>query len=132
MYKKVSSKEGLARTVIDFTMSCPGISQNTNIHQLSSYQDAIIGKPYQEICNNNSVKIAYWPWAIYRADKEDLHSICFCKKFDSARGLVLTFGGNFQNWTKKCLENEMKTFLRWSGRMVRWMYPTPPCRSTLN
>ena len=45
------------------------MSQNTKKHQLNSYRDVIMGKPYYEICNRNALKIIYHPWAIYRADK---------------------------------------------------------------
>ena len=68
-YKKYSSKEGLPITLIDFTMKCPGMSQNAKNHQLTSYRDVIMGKPYYEICDSNSLKIIHDPWAIYRSDK---------------------------------------------------------------
>ena len=68
-YKKYSSKEGLPTTLIDFTMKCPGMSQNAKNHQLTSYRDVIMGKPYYEICGSNSLKIIYEPWGILMSDK---------------------------------------------------------------
>ena len=48
---------------------CPGMSHNNKIHQLKSYRDVIMGKPFQEICHSNALKIIYHPWAIFTTDK---------------------------------------------------------------
>ena len=68
-YKKSSSKDGLPTTLIDFTMLCPGMSQITKNHQLQSYRDVIMGKPFYEICDSNALKIIYEPWALFTADR---------------------------------------------------------------
>ena len=55
--------------MITFNMVCYGISQNTQKHQLQSYRDAIIGKPYYELCDNLASKLIYEPYALYRFDR---------------------------------------------------------------
>ena len=68
-YKKHSSKGSEPVTLISFNMVCHGLSQNTKNHQLKSYRDVIMGKPYYEICDNKAVKMVYDPWSLYRLDK---------------------------------------------------------------
>ena len=53
-YKKYSSKGKEPTTLIAFNMVCHGLSQNANNHQLNSYRDVIVGKPYSKICDNIS------------------------------------------------------------------------------
>ena len=67
-YKKYSSKGNEPTTLIAFNMVCHGLSQNANNHQLNSYRDVIVGKPYSEICDNIAVKIIYEPYAVYWQD----------------------------------------------------------------
>ena len=68
-YKKYSSKGSEPTTLINFNMVCYGISQNTQKHQLQSYRDAIIGKPYYELCDNLASKLIYEPYGLYRFDQ---------------------------------------------------------------
>ena len=68
-YKKYSSKGNEPTTLIAFNMVCHGLSQNANNHQLNSYRDVIVGKPYSEVCDNIVVKMIYEPYAIYRRDR---------------------------------------------------------------
>ena len=68
-YKKYSSKGSEPTTLINFNMVCYGLSQNTQKHQLYSYRDAIMGKPYNELCDNIASKLIYEPYAIYRFDR---------------------------------------------------------------
>ena len=69
-YKKSASKgDEPTTTLINFNMVCHGLSQNTKNHQLTSYRDVIMGKSYDEICDNLAVKLIYEPYAIYRLDK---------------------------------------------------------------
>ena len=67
-YKKYSSKGNEPATLITFNMVCFGLSQNTKNHQLNSYRDVIMGKSYDEICDNLAVKMIYEPYAIYWSD----------------------------------------------------------------
>ena len=68
-YKMSSSNGGQTKNLITFNMVCYGLSQNTQNHQLISYSDAILGKPYNEICGNLAVKIIYEPYSVYVNDK---------------------------------------------------------------
>ena len=68
-YKKYSSKENDPATLITFNMVCFGLSQNTKNHQLVSYLDVIMGKPYSEICDNLAVKMVYEPYSIFRLER---------------------------------------------------------------
>ena len=68
-YKKYSSKGNEPTTLISFNMVCHGLSQNTQVHQLNSYRDVIMGKPYYEICDNIAVKLIFEPWSLYRLDQ---------------------------------------------------------------
>ena len=68
-YKKYSFKRDEAATLITFNMVCYGLSQNTKKHQLHSYRDEIIGKPYYELCDNLASKLIYEPYSIYRFDR---------------------------------------------------------------
>ena len=68
-YKKYSSKGNDPATLITFNMVCFGLSQNTKNHQLVSYLDVIMGKPYSEICDNLAVKMVYEPYSIFRLER---------------------------------------------------------------
>ena len=68
-YKKYSTNGIEPTTLITFNLVCHGLSQNTQTHQLSSYRDVIMGKPYDEICDNLAVKMIYEPWAVYGRDR---------------------------------------------------------------
>ena len=61
-YKKYSTNGNEPTTLITFNMVCYGLSQNTQTYQLNSYRDVIIGKPYDEICDNLAVRMAYEVW----------------------------------------------------------------------
>ena len=50
-------------------MVCYGLSQNTQVHQLTSYRDVIMGKPYNEICDNLEVKLIYEEYSLYIKDR---------------------------------------------------------------
>ena len=46
--------------IIEFTMLCPGISQNTKHHQLTLYKGQVWReKSYLELCNHNVLNIVY-------------------------------------------------------------------------
>ena len=68
-HKKYSSKGNDPATLITFNMVCFGLSQNTKNHQLVSYLDVIMGKPYSEICDNLAVKMVYEPYSIFRLER---------------------------------------------------------------
>ena len=68
-YKKYSSKGREPTPLIAFSMVCHGLSQNTKNHQLNSYRNVILGKPYSEVCDNIVVKMIYEPYALLRLDR---------------------------------------------------------------
>ena len=68
-YKKYSTSGIEPTTLITFNMVCHGLSQNTQTHQLNSYRDVIMGKPYNEICDNILVKMIFEPFAVYSRDR---------------------------------------------------------------
>ena len=68
-HKKYSSKGNDPATLITFNMVCFGLSQNTKNHQLVSYLDVIMGKPYSEICDNLAVKLIFEPYAMFSLEK---------------------------------------------------------------
>ena len=68
-YKKYSTNGIEPTTLITFNMVCHGLSQNTQNHQLNSYRDVIMGKPYNEICDNLAVKMIFEPYAVYGKDR---------------------------------------------------------------
>ena len=48
--------------ITPFSMLCPGISQNSDSHQLTLYKgDVLGGKSYSELCDNNILNIVYDP-----------------------------------------------------------------------
>ena len=50
-------------------MVCYGLSQNNQNHQLTSYRDVIMGKSYNEICDNLEVKLIYEEYSLYIKDR---------------------------------------------------------------
>ena len=56
--------------ITPFTMLCPGISQNTEHHQLTLYKGHVWRqKSYHELCNNNVLHILVDPDRLYYGDK---------------------------------------------------------------
>ena len=68
-YKKYSTNGIEPTNLITFNMVCHGLSQNTQTHQLNSYRDVIMGKPYNEICDNLAVKMIFEPYAAKGSDR---------------------------------------------------------------
>ena len=62
--------------LIPFTMLCPGISQNTEQHQLTFFNGQILEeKSYLELCNNNVLNILYSWTSNWNIEKNPIEKI---------------------------------------------------------
>ena len=56
--------------IMEVSMLCPGISQNTKLHHLTLYKGQIWEeKPYPELCNHNVLNIVYDKYGLIPGDR---------------------------------------------------------------
>ena len=97
-YKKYSTSGIEPTTLITFNMVCHGLSQNTQTHQLNSYRDVIMGKPYDEICDNLAVKMIYEPWGSFSNLQISESFLCYSMIWQANKPRGKGKGDNYMIW----------------------------------